>query len=67
MVVDLKEVQDLTNSVIDEIVDRSWLEIEGRDRGKDDGSHPVCLKHQFEMSAMKRGLPNHQDEFPPLF
>jgi hypothetical protein len=34
MVIDPEKVKDLSNGVVDEIVNGLWMEIEGRDRRK---------------------------------
>jgi hypothetical protein len=49
--------------LVDEIIDRFRIVVEGWDRRKEDRSHSTGLKHQFQMTLMKRGLTHHQDEF----
>jgi hypothetical protein len=63
MVVDPKEVKDLSNGMVDEIVNGLWVKIEGRDRRKQDGPHPACPNHQFKVTLMEWSFTNTKNKF----
>jgi hypothetical protein len=62
-----EKIENLSYRVIDEVVDRFRMEIEGRREGEQDGPCPARLKHQLEMTLVKRGFTDDQNKPPPLF
>ena len=64
--IDPEEIEDLSHRVVDEVVDRFRMKIEGGHGRKEDGSHAARLDHQLQMSQVERCLPDHQNKFSPL-
>ena len=62
-----EEVENLSYRVLDEVVDRFRMKIEARHGREQDGPCPARLKHQLEMTLVKWGFTNDQNESPPFF
>jgi hypothetical protein len=67
MMVYSEKIENLSHRMIDEVVDRFWTVIKGRHGREQDGPCPANLKHQLEMTLVKRGLADDQNKPPPLF
>jgi len=64
---DLKIIKYLSNGLVNDIVDGLGLVIKGGYRGKEMGAHVGGHGHQPEMPFMKRGFPDHENQFSLFF
>ena len=60
-------VQDAQNSLIDQIVYRFGMIVEGGNRGKYHRAHARKLEHVFEVNIAERSLTDYQNELATLF
>jgi hypothetical protein len=63
----LQVIKNLSNGLVNDVIDGLRLVIKGGYRGKEVGAHVGGHGHQPEMPFMKRGLPDHEDQFSLLF
>ena len=66
MMVHPEKIEHLSDSVVDEVVNRFRMKVEGRGRGEQNSTHSACLEHQFDMAKMEWGFPDDQNEFSPF-
>jgi len=65
--IDIEEVKDLSDGMVDKIINRLGAKVESRHGREQNGTHPACLEHELDVALVERGFPDHQNELPPLF